>query len=776
MFQQKVSMKIICLLTIAVFCITTMSYEDSFANNGILSQNLVAPQSIRPIAQFDEDVQTMEDSVDVEHILNPERNTAPFFIEGNSTAVLLIHGLSATPDELRKLGQHLHRKGGYTISGIRLPGHGTNLEDINAIKWRAWVNHVEESFKALSRGYKKVIVVGHSLGGALALNLGMEFPEAIDGIVASAVPYQFSNQNFKKNSISFRDHFTFMKKKKKSEYAKKSDSLVFQERQVFTVNPIHATNQMFQFISFFKKRLLKGDSPILSPTLIIQGGKDTTIDPKGVDTLFRKINSSDKQLKHFLNSGHHLMLDIDRESVFENIFNFVETWAPADGPPTATKKDMKRKVKAIWGKSENPLKGKLLEVLKMADMDVVYELLIKKFGEGQGKSLDELIDAIKDNETLLEAITNFGDKKYYKRNFNITEGRLKKLFRGYVGWLMAYAAPARKLKLDPKFTIFRDKILKPQAQYLAEELYLLYYNKFDHANLEEGVIHFVKSVSKQKHWKGKDSQLKARHLNKMISEIQINSRETNRSEDANKDLSKLNDLMERHHEFMKNQDNKNRHRELNDKLGSNRGHFANKDGSAKRFKDIVLLDEETEVWTLSDMHGDSVSTKQALEDILEESNFKQKVAAEKKIFIVFLGDYTSNGLDSVGTLRTMLEFWDAYQDNVIITSGNHDVKESFGRALFEYFEEQWKRSIKYPLSDKHPENFNHYNHLRLELVRKFGVKEGERLYRLHDKWAGELPTQVYTLDGKSLTHHLGLSDDLLKKERKALPLPNSCRK
>ena len=53
----------------------------------------------------------------------------PFFLEGGSHAVLLIHGFTGSAGHMRPLGEALHAQG-FTVQGINLPGHATSMEDM----------------------------------------------------------------------------------------------------------------------------------------------------------------------------------------------------------------------------------------------------------------------------------------------------------------------------------------------------------------------------------------------------------------------------------------------------------------------------------------------------------------------------------------------------------------------------------------------------------------------------------------------------------------------
>ncbi len=52
-----------------------------------------------------------------------------FTLPGGSTAVLMIHGFTATPAQMRRLGGYLGEQG-YTVRGMLLPGHGATVEEM----------------------------------------------------------------------------------------------------------------------------------------------------------------------------------------------------------------------------------------------------------------------------------------------------------------------------------------------------------------------------------------------------------------------------------------------------------------------------------------------------------------------------------------------------------------------------------------------------------------------------------------------------------------------
>jgi esterase/lipase len=123
---------------------------------------------------------------------------SPFFLKPkheNGIGVLLIHGLLASPAELRGYGEHLVQQG-YTVMGVRLKGHGSSPYALRNQTWEDWYASVLRGFNILKVHCKHIFVSGFSTGGALALKLASEQYPEIMGICAVAVPLKFINPAF----------------------------------------------------------------------------------------------------------------------------------------------------------------------------------------------------------------------------------------------------------------------------------------------------------------------------------------------------------------------------------------------------------------------------------------------------------------------------------------------------------------------------------------------------------------------------------------------------
>lgn len=105
-----------------------------------------------------------------------------FLWKGRDSAALLIHGFPGTPAEMRPLGAVLH-DAGWTVHGVMLPGLGADIETLDTRTSQDWSDTVRQAAEELGRRHTTVLLVGYSMGGALALHAAKERP---DGLVLLA--------------------------------------------------------------------------------------------------------------------------------------------------------------------------------------------------------------------------------------------------------------------------------------------------------------------------------------------------------------------------------------------------------------------------------------------------------------------------------------------------------------------------------------------------------------------------------------------------------------
>lgn len=111
-----------------------------------------------------------------------------YFLPGNRNGVLLIHGLTGTPTEMRIVAKGLNAAG-FTVYGMQLAGHCGNEEDLCKTTWQDWYQSVEQAADFLATKVDNLFVAGLSMGAVLSLKLAADRPEQIKGVGVYGVTF-----------------------------------------------------------------------------------------------------------------------------------------------------------------------------------------------------------------------------------------------------------------------------------------------------------------------------------------------------------------------------------------------------------------------------------------------------------------------------------------------------------------------------------------------------------------------------------------------------------
>ncbi|WP_024297049.1 alpha/beta fold hydrolase [Methylomicrobium lacus] len=243
---------------------------------------------------------------------------SPFFIqpsEPNGFGILLIHGLLASPAELREYGRYLADQG-YTVLGIRLKGHGTSPYALRDASLEQWFGSVQKGFNILKVYCSKLFVIGFSTGGALALKLAAEKPAEMIGLVCISVSIKFVNPAFMLVPLLYNANAlvrwvsSFEGVKPFIEHAPEHPDINYWNM------PVRALYELRRLIHQLESLL----PSIATPTLVMYADQDPVVSPQSAEIVFNKLGTTHKEL-HPIKSAKHGILT-------ENIGN---SWAVIDG-------------------------------------------------------------------------------------------------------------------------------------------------------------------------------------------------------------------------------------------------------------------------------------------------------------------------------------------------------------------------------------------------------------------------------------------------------------
>lgn len=230
----------------------------------------------------------------------------------NKIGVLLLHGFTSGKKAVSGLLPHLEKlKIPYQMPVLR--GHQSRFQDLQGVTYKDWVADAEKALLELSKTVDKVVIVGLSMGGLVALKLAMAHAEKIAGIVTVAAALKFADPlaGFSKVLSKVVPYWPGPKTFNDKKLAKNSSNYKWFPTKSFV--------SLYDFAKVIEEDLYK----VRVPILVIHSKEDHVISASAANTIYEKVSSPHREIKWFYKSGHEMMQDMEAEEVFKTIENFV---------------------------------------------------------------------------------------------------------------------------------------------------------------------------------------------------------------------------------------------------------------------------------------------------------------------------------------------------------------------------------------------------------------------------------------------------------------------
>lgn len=241
-----------------------------------------------------------------------------FILPGSDKkAVILLHGYSGAPAEMRLLGNYLHDHGGYTVIVPLLPGHGTEVEELSACRIKDWSQAVDKIVSDTAKDFPKVAIAGQSLGALLALKAARKF--TMCSVVLLSLPV-FLQDRRAAYAFILRYFIPYIKKRTLGE----TETRMY--RQGYDRMPTAPVPDIMRLMKKCREKYLK---EIKEPVLIIQSRSEHTVKPEGAEWAFEHLDNLSKDKKEICwleKSQHVITLGRERERVFKKTLEFMEKY------------------------------------------------------------------------------------------------------------------------------------------------------------------------------------------------------------------------------------------------------------------------------------------------------------------------------------------------------------------------------------------------------------------------------------------------------------------
>ncbi|WOE31853.1 MULTISPECIES: alpha/beta hydrolase [unclassified Acinetobacter] len=262
-----------------------------------------------------------------------------FFLKGNHIGILLIHGLTGTPNEVRGIARQFNQAG-YSVYGVQLAGHCGDIDDLIKTNWQDWYASVCTAARALRQETTQIFVAGLSMGALLALKYASE--HHVNGVISYSPTFKYNGWSVPTwskligpvglpivSKINRFKHTTF---DEAEPYGIKNKSL--RDRIVNAMNsddssvaglpgnPWYSLYELQKLSRDVRKHLRQ----ITAPCLCLHAFDDDIAHRKNSEMIYSHIRGP-KRLIWLYNSYHMITIDNDRKQVINESLQFIEDFS-----------------------------------------------------------------------------------------------------------------------------------------------------------------------------------------------------------------------------------------------------------------------------------------------------------------------------------------------------------------------------------------------------------------------------------------------------------------
>lgn len=255
-------------------------------------------------------------------------------LTGGESGVILIHGLTGSPFELKYLAGRLNRAG-FTVKVPCLAGHGETVEVLKKTSWQDWYSTVCQAITDLRQNCCEIFVAGLCMGAALALHTAHEYGGDIKAIAVLSTTFEFDGWSIPWYRFLIPlNHYTpiryFYSYPEGEPYGIKNERLRRSVAKGLKDNTIAydcvpgvSMYQLHKLAGVVKREL----PTIITPTIIVHSIEDDTASVKNAECVEKHIGARDIR-KVILDDCYHMItIDNQRELVVDEVITFFQRYA-----------------------------------------------------------------------------------------------------------------------------------------------------------------------------------------------------------------------------------------------------------------------------------------------------------------------------------------------------------------------------------------------------------------------------------------------------------------
>ncbi|HYE81294.1 MAG TPA: alpha/beta hydrolase [Clostridia bacterium] len=248
--------------------------------------------------------------------------------DDNRANLVIVHGVAEHSGRYVHVGSYFHERG-YNVYTGDLVGHG--LSDGPRVFIKSADDYIDDVNLFIRRveNDKPVFILGHSMGGFIALYYGVKCHNPkIKGLIVSS-PYLKERLDIPFSKVMFGRAVAKLYPRLKLKSGIKShmvcrDKEVCRKYEKDKLNTDIVTVGWFTAMEKARKHTVLNAPSFHYPCLMLQAGDDIIVDPKANRSFFESIPVEDKEYELFEGFYHEILNDPERERALSRIYTWTE--------------------------------------------------------------------------------------------------------------------------------------------------------------------------------------------------------------------------------------------------------------------------------------------------------------------------------------------------------------------------------------------------------------------------------------------------------------------
>ena len=225
------------------------------------------------------------------------------------TGVLYIHGFTGGTYEVQPFITYVKKHTDWSLEVPTLPGHGVTL-DLTNMSAESWMMEAELALRKLRKRVDRVIIVGFSMGGLIAMYLTLRYP--VDKLILLSAAAKYISPR-----VLLDDVRIVLKESVTRKYTPNTFYHLYDYK--LTRTPLRATFEFLKIVKMVEPYYHQ----IKTPVCIVQGERDGIVPFATAEHLYKRLGSDQKLLLTSPVGKHHICYSDDCDDWFSKALKFM---------------------------------------------------------------------------------------------------------------------------------------------------------------------------------------------------------------------------------------------------------------------------------------------------------------------------------------------------------------------------------------------------------------------------------------------------------------------